>query len=253
MMLKLQYGNKTILNSARTGYVGFVPPAPEPVVIVPSDMDFIYFANSFDGSKIPNSAPNSTFGDYLKQGTLTLNGSGAAAYLSNGLSDSNYLYKDLTTTELNNIKAVNNTYTFFIRVMQDQSALGGIVSTRINESNTYIYMIRAENYQLQLHTTSGYNCGSDFRLDTDRVYKVVINGSSFKAYNLDNNAEYSLTYSTNRQMANRMMSFNAYSASSYGESKLSRFYALAGIPRATTAEEDANIKYALMNQTILGA
>lgn len=253
MMLKLQYGNKTILNSARTGYVGYEPPAPEPVVIVPSDMDFIYFASSFDGSKIPNSAPNSTFGDYLKQGTLTLNGSGASAYLTNGLSDSNYLYKDLTTTELNNIKAVNNTYTFFIRVMQEQQGLGGIMSTRINESNTYIYMIRAEYAQLQLHTTTGYNLGSDFSLAADRVYKVVINGSSFKAYNLDNNADYSLTYSTNRQMASRMMTFNAYSAGAYGESKLSRFYALAGIPRATTAEEDANIKYALMNQTIMGA
>lgn len=251
MMLKLQYGNKTIINNARTGYVGYVPTGPS--IIVPSDMDFIYFAKDFDGSKIPNSAPNSSFGDYLKQGTLTLNGSGSTAYLSNGLSDSNYLYKDLTNTELNNIKAISNTYTFFIRVMQDQQGLGGIVSTRINENNTYIYMIRAQQAQIQLHTTTGYNLGSNFSLSTDRVYKVEINGSSFKAYNLDNNAEYSLTYSTTRQMANRMMTFNAYSAGAYGESKLSRFYALAGIPRATTAEEDANIKNALMNQTILGA
>lgn len=249
-MLKLQYGNKTILNSARTGYVGYEPVAPEPVVIVPSDMDFIYFASSFDGSKIPNSAPNSTFGDYLKQGTLTLNGSGASAYLTNGLSTSNYLYKDLTTAELNAQKATNSTYTFFIRVMQDQSEMGGIVSWR--NGNSYIYMIRGYQQQLQLHTTTGYNCGSDFLLTTDRVYKVVINGSSFKAYNLDNNAEYSLTYSTDRTMTSKMVTFNA-DLGGNTEAKLSRFYALAGIPRATTAEEDANIKYALMNQTIMGA
>ena len=251
-MLKLKYGNKTIINSARTGYVGFEPPAPEPVVIVPSDMDFIYFANSFDGSKIPNSAPNSTFGDYLKQGTLTLNGSGSSAYLSNGLSTSNYLYKDLTTAQLNAMKATNSTYTFFFRVMQDQSALGGIVSWR--NGNTYIYMIRAENYQVQIHTTSGTNLGDNFRLDTDRVYKIVVNGSTFKAYNLDNNADYTLTYSTNRTMTARMATFNAdLSTSQSTEAKLSRFYALAGIPRATTAEEDANIKAALMNQSIMGA
>jgi hypothetical protein len=55
-------------------------------------------------------------------------------------------------------------------------------------------------------------------------------------------------------MTARMATFNAdLSTAQSTEAKLSRFYALAGIPRATTAEEDANIKYALMNQTILGA
>lgn len=216
---------------------------------LPADMDFIYQAKDFDGSKIPNKAPNSTFGDYLEYGTLTLNGSGSSAYLTNGLSDNNYLYKDLTTTQLNNIKAVNNTYTFFIRVLQETSNMGGIMSCRTSSSSTtYIYMIRAYQQQLQLHTTTGYNCGSNFSLSTDRVYKVVINGSSFNAYNLDNNANYSLTYSTNRQMGNQMLTFTAYKGANQ-EAQLSRFYAMAGIPRATTAEEDAIIKQVLMNQS----
>ena len=219
-----------------------VPPTPS----VPSDMNFIYQAKDFDGSKIPNKAPNSTFGDYIKQGTLTLNGTGASAYLTNNLSASNYLYKDLTTAELNAQKATNSTYTFFIRVMQEQSDMGGIVSWR--NGNSYIYMIRGYQQQLQLHTTTGYNCGADFLLTTDRVYKVVINGSSFKAYNLDNNAEYSLTYSTNRTMTSRMLTFNA-DLGGNTEANLSRFYALAGIARATTAEEDAIIKDVLMNQS----
>ena len=245
----LKFNGKVMKFGNVWGAAGSVIP-PEPVIIVPSDMDFIYFANSFDGSKIPNSAPNSTFGDYLKQGSLTLNGSGSAAYLTNGLSSSNYLYKDLTEAERTAMKAVYNTYTFFIRVMQDQSGVGGIISWR-SDINSKIYMIRAFNGQLELYTTQGYDCGSDFSLNTDRVYKVVVFGSSFKAYNLDNNAEYSLAYSNTRWMQNRMASFNAdLTSTSTMEAKLSRFYALAGIPRATTAEEDANIKTALMNQSI---
>lgn len=44
-MLKLQYGNKTIINSARTGYVGYVPPP------VPNNTVNHSFANSVDDSR----------------------------------------------------------------------------------------------------------------------------------------------------------------------------------------------------------
>lgn len=240
----LRLNNKLIrLNGSLVGEV-IIPPEP-PAPSVPSDMDFIYFANDFDGTKIPNVAPNSTFGDYLQSGTLVKNGSGSSCYLSKSGSN-DYLYKDLTSTELDNIKAINNTYTFFIRMMQDVTyGTGGIMSCRSNGG--YIYMIRCESQQLQIHTSSGHNCGSDFSLATDRVYKVVINGSSFKAYNLDTSATYSLNYSTNRSMGTRMTTFNAgYS----GEFSLDKFYAFAGIPRATTAEEDEIIKTVLMNQSL---
>lgn len=237
--MSLQKFNNKILKFSNK-ILDVVPP------YLPSDMDFIYQAKDFDGSKIPNKAPNSTFGDYLEYGTLTLNGTGANSYLSNGNSDANYLYKNLTTAELNNIKAVNNTYTFFIRVMQTTSGTGAIACCRQNDG--YIYMIRSDYTQLQIHTTTGYNCGTDFTLTTDRVYKVVINGASFKAYNLDNNAEYSVTYSTNRNMGTKLTTFNAGN-NGVGESVLDRFYAMAGIPRATTAEEDALIKQTLMNQS----
>jgi len=239
--MSLQKFNNKILKFSNK-ILDIAPPS------LPSDMDFIYQAKDFDGSKIPNKAPNSTFGDYLEYGTLTLNGSGSSAYLTNGLSDNNYLYKDLTTTELDNIKAVNNTYTFFIRVMQDTNNIGGIISFRTDTGTLYIYMLRANNKQLQIHTETGYDCGSDFSLATDRVYKVIVNGSLFKAINLDNNAEYSLTYSTNRGMGSQMLSFTAYKGA-HSEAQLSRFYAIAGIPRATTAEEDALIKQTLMNQS----
>ena len=217
------------------------------ITTILSDMDFIYLAKDFDGTKIPNKATNSTFGDYIKYGTLTVNGTGANCYLSNGSSDANYLQNSLSSENASKIQGVNNVYTFFIRMMQDTStAVGGIMSTRSNGG--YIYMIRCENKQLQLHTTTGYNLGSDFSLATDRVYKVVINGASFYAKNLDTNAEYNLTYSTSREMGTNMRSFDAFN--NYGEAHLDRFYAFAGIARATTAKEDAIIKDVLMNQSL---
>ena len=237
----IQWNNKLIrINGGLCEY--HEPPPP----LVPSDMDFVYLAKDFDGTKIPNKAVNSTFGDYTKYGTLTVNGSGASCYLSNGGSDSNYLMNVLSSADATKIQGVNNVYTFFIRMMQDTSTYtGGIMSTR--SQGGYIYMIHCENKQLQIHTYGGYNLGSDFSLAVDRVYKVVINGASFYAKNLDTNAEYNLTESTDRSMGNRMMSFNAGYG---GESHLDRFYAFAGIARATTAEEDAIIKDVLMNQSI---
>lgn len=216
---------------------------------IPQDMDFIYQAKDLDGSKIPNKAPNSTFGDYLVSGTLAQEGYGSNIYLINWNKSNNFLYKDLTTDQLNNMKAVASTYTYFIRCFQQTSdtGIGGIISWRYkNGSNdSYIYMIRAYKQQLQIHTDTGNQCGSNFSLTTDRVYKVIVSGSSFMAYNLDNNAEYSLTYSTNRNMGSQMRTFWAGN----GEYNLTKFFALAGIPRATTVSEDSIIKQVLMNQS----
>lgn len=244
----LKFNNKVMKFGNYWGTGGSViPPEPPepPTPTVPSDMDFIYFANDFDGSKIVNAAPNSTFGDYLESGTLTKNGSGSSCYLSKGNSNS-YLYKDLTTAQLNNIKAVNNTYSFFIRMMQDtSSSIGGVMSCRLNGG--YIYMLRCNNQQLQIHTTTGTDLGSNFSMAIDRVYKVVVNNSSFQAFNLNTSATYSLTFTGGREMGSTMTSFHAgYS----GEMGLDKFYAFAGIPRATTAEEDEIIKTVMMNQSL---
>ena len=241
-----------ILNN-RPVYVGnFKPividgsePGPTPVNPFPSDMDFVYLANDFDGTKIPNVVPNSTFGDYLQSGTLVKNGSGSSCYLT---KSSGFLYKDLTSAELDNIKAINSTYTFFIRMMQDSnSSVGGIMSCRYNGG--YIYMIRCNNKQLQIHTNIGRDLGSDFSLAVDRVYKVQISGSTFYAKNLETNVDYTLTYSTNRSMGTRMTSFTAWSGVG-DEDALDKFYAFAGIPRATTAEEDEQIKKYLLSQGV---
>lgn len=207
------------------------------------EMDFIYQAKDFDGTKIPNKAINSTFGDYLQYGILNINGSGDSCYLSNNSSDSNYLYKILTNDELDKIKAINSAYTWFIRVAATQSGTGGIMSTRAGGGITY--MIRSYNGLLQIHTNGGVTING-FTLTSEYVYKVVINGSNFYAKNLVTGDESSFTFSTERHMGNEMRTFNAGFS---GESKLAAFYAMAGIARETTAAEDEVIKNILLQQS----
>lgn len=244
----IQWNNKLIrINGGLCEY--HEPPAPP----IPSDMDFIYLANDFDGSQIPNKATGTNaFGPYLTEGTITKNDSGANCYLSNGFNSNNRLYYNLTNEQLDKMKPTNegDTYTFFIRAYQDVSrSTSGILSWR---TTGYIYMIRCSSGQLQLHTTGGYNLGSDFLLTSDKVYKVIatkINGTcSISAKNLNTDVV-SGSYTYNPTMNNKMVSFTGY-ATSGGESNTDAIYALAGIPRATTAEEDEIIKDVLMNQSL---
>jgi len=224
--------------------------APEPGV-VPSDMDFVYLANNFDGTKVINAATNTTFGDYLQEGTITKNGSGADCYLSNGFGN-NRLYINLTNEQL--MKMYPNTdgdsYTFFLRAYQYPSrSTSGIITWRVNG---YRYMIRCESGQLQIHTSGGHNLGSNFMLTSDKVYKVIASYSggthSIYAVNLMTDAvSQSYTYTPN--MDTKMSSFTGYSNSA-GESQTDAIYGIAGIPRLTTPEEDEAIKDVLMNQNL---
>lgn len=224
--------------------------APEPGV-VPSDMDFVYLANNFDGTKVINAATNTTFGDYLQEGTITKNGSGADCYLSNGFGN-NRLYIILTNEQL--MKMYPNTdgdsYTFFLRAYQNPSrSTSGIITWRVNG---YRYMIRCESGQLQIHTSSGNNLGRNFMLTSDTVYKVIASysgGTHFiYAVNLMTDAvSQSYTYTPN--MDTKMSSFTGYSSSG-GESQTDAIYGIAGIPRLTTPEEDQAIKDVLMNQNL---
>lgn len=246
----IKYNGRQILNNG-WGLNYTEPPAP----LIPVDMDFVYLAKNFDGTKVVNAASNSTFGDYLAYGTITSNGSGASCYLSNSNNRDNYLYKTLTTDELNNIMAKatsSSAYTFFFRMLTESAGTGGMMSTRAYgvpgySGDHYNYMIRCENNQIQLHTTSGTNLGSDFMLNVDRVYKVVIAYNKMYAYNLDTSASYTLNYSTSRNMSKYMTTFWA---GYQNEATLARFYGFAGIPRQTTASEDESIKNCLMNQSL---
>ena len=224
--------------------------APEPGVL-PSDMDFVYLANNFDGTKVVNVATNTTFGDYLQEGTITKNGSGADCYLSNGFGN-NRLYINLTNDQLMKMYPNNNgdSYTFFLRAYQKPTrSTSGIITWRVSG---YIYMIRCNGGQLQLHTSSGYNLGSNFMLTSDTVYKVIATNSggthSIYAVNLMTDAV-SQSYTYNPNMNTKMSSFTGYSSSS-GESQTDAIYGIAGIPRLTTPEEDEAIKDVLMNQNL---
>lgn len=235
----IQWNNKLIrINGGLCEYHEPQTPA------IPSDMDFIYLANDFDGSQIPNRATGTNaFGPYLQMGSLTKNGSGSDCYLSNGLSSSNYLYYDLTTAQRDTMYGNNdNTYTFFIRAYNRTGGTGGLFSWRSNGG--FQYMIRSAGQYLQLHTSSGSN--SNFSLDSDQVYKVFVNGSLLEAVKLSTGSTYAVSIYT-KSMGTRMTSFWAgYS----GEANLDRIYALAGIPRATTNEEDTQIKEYLMSQGV---
>ena len=221
------------------------PTPPTPVLPFPSDMDFMYLANDFDGTQIPNKATGTNaFGPYLQYGSLTKNGSGSNCYLSNGLSSNNYLCYDLTAAQRDSMYGNNgNTYTFFLRAYNRSSYdVGGIFSWRANGG--YQYMIRSNGQYIQLHTSTGNN--SSFSLDSDQVYKVFVNGSTFSAVKLSTGNTYSVSIST-KSMGTRMTSFWA----GYGnEAYLDRIYALAGIPRATTSEEDEQIKNYMLSQGV---
>lgn len=224
--------------------------APEPGVL-PSDMDFVYLANNFDGTKVINAATNTTFGDYLQEGTITKNGSGADCYLSNGFGN-NRLYINLTNDQLMKMYPNNDgdSYTFFLRAYQNPSrSTSGIITWRVSG---YIYMIRCNQGQLQIRTSWGNDLGSNFMLTSDKVYKVIASYSggthSIYAVNLMTDAvSQSYTYTPN--MDTKMSSFTGYS-NSWGESATDAIYGIAGIPRLTTPEEDQAIKDVLMNQNL---
>lgn len=213
---------------------------------IPIDLDFLYQAKDFDGSKIPNKAINPTFGDYLQAGTLTKNGSGSECYLSNSNNQNNYLYVDLTSAQVTAIKALaGTTYTWFFRVA-NSSGYGGIMSTRNNDSN-FIYMFRSNGSQLQIHNSSGRDLGINFTLSSENVFKVRISGGNYYAKNLTNGSEWTITDNYTKAMGTRMKTFYAGSGT---EAYLAAFYSMAGIPRDTTAEEDELMKSCLLSQSI---
>lgn len=239
---KLQFNGRTILTPSMDSFVAFVVQPP-----YPSDMDFIYLANNFDGSQIPNVITTSDMGPYLKSGTITKNGSGSSCYLSSSKSNSDDLYINLTSTRLNSMKASSGTYTFFFRVINTTSGLGGILTWR-NDNNNYIYMIRSNGNQFQIHFSSGTDLGAtNFSLASDNVYKVSVSGNNYLAKNLSSGYTWTTTNSSTKAMGTRMHTFYAGYT---GEVSLDRFYGCAGIARATTEDEDEKIKGYLLSQGV---
>lgn len=87
-MLKLVYNNRTILNSARTGYVGFTPAAPVPVI----EWD------TWDRSTYNDTSWQSTLTTSGSVGTVTI--STASQFINFG-SLANQFYADNSLSELN--------------------------------------------------------------------------------------------------------------------------------------------------------
>ena len=228
-------------NNKLIGVVDYVPPP------IPVDMDFIYLANDFDGTQIANRATNTTMGAYLQAGTITKNGSGSNCYLSNAIGRYNYLYTDISSAKLEEMKALNNTYTYFIRAYQvsTYNLSGGLICFRTT-NDYYKYMIRCEHGQLQFHNNSGVQT---LNLDANKVFKVTVTATSAVVSDMEG-ASQTVSITTERAMGTRMTSFQVGNPSFSTETHLDQFYGIAGIARATTAEEDAQIRTLLLTQGV---
>lgn len=244
----ISYNNKILgRNNLIVGYSGSAP-------TFPSDMHFVYVANDYDGDKIPNLATNSTLGSFNRysSGSLTKTGSGSSCYITNGNNRYNYLYVEMSTEDLNLMKATSNTYTYYFRYVYNSSNCGGILCWRASSpsyggSDGYVYMFRCENSQIQFHTTSGSNTG--LYLTTDTVYKATVNGNNVNIVDLnDSSKTWSYSGSFSRTMNRMMTTFWAGYSSEYAPN--AQFYGAAGIARATTTEEDNQIKTFLMTQGV---
>lgn len=248
-LYKLQFNNRTILTPSRDSFVAFADSEPPPLPL-PSDMDFVYLANDFDGTQIPNRATNSTIGAYLQAGTITKNGSGANCYLSNGINKYNYLYTDVPSDKLEAMKALSTTYTYFIRAYQStnySNNCGGLVCFRYNDANDYNYMIRCESGQLQFHGSSGTQT---LNLDASKVFRVrILLGRFVNVSDMEGTSK-SVSTPISGAMGTRMTSFQVGNPSFSNEYYLDKFYGIAGIARQTTAEEDEQIRTFLLTQGV---
>lgn len=235
-------------------YRNYTPPTPPILDIV----HFMYCANDFDGTKIPNRATNSDIGDYLSCGTITKNGSGSNCYLTNDLNSDNFLYTTLSTNTRDLMKAINNTYTFYVRVKQDYSySTGGIITWRFNPNQgpgeSYCYMIRCEDQKIQIHFMYGVN--TNFSLTSDSVYKIEMSGNTCIITDLATGTYETYFDSNDRGMSTIMASFVGGGGepplypSGY-EQYLDKFYAIAGVARATTTDEDEVIKTYMLSQGV---
>lgn len=246
----ISYNNKILgRNNLIVGYNG-----SSPVLPFPSDMHFVYIANDYDGDKIPNLATNSTLGSFNRyaSGTLTKTGSGSNCYITNGNNRYNYLYVEMSAEDLDLMKATSNTYTYYFRYVYNSSDTGGILCWRASSpsyggGDGYVYMFRCSGAKIQFHTTSGTDTG--LYLTSDTVYKATVNGNNVNIIDLnDSSKSWSYSGSFSRTMNRMMTTFWAGYSSEYAPN--AQFYGAAGIARATTAEEDNQIKTFLMTQGV---
>jgi len=224
----------------------YVPPS------IPEDTLFIYLANDFNGTEIPNKVTTGTdMGSYLAYETLTKNGTGSNCYLSQGTINSHlYIENSIATRDL--MRADDSPFTYFFRVITRTGGTGGIISWRCSPNSgpgaDYCYMIRCDENQVNIHTNNWNELGENFSLTSDNVYKIVVNGFDYYGKNLTTNATTSFHDESTKGMSTKMISIAAQEGGYEGD--LNEFYGIAGVARETTSEEDELMKNILMNQSI---
>jgi len=144
MILKLQYGNKTILNSARTGYVGYVPPAPEPVGPSIKYLTYLPITNDYSDSPVINDL-NVTWSNSTNSACSVQT---IAAGDINGVMPASYVGKTTLRTkgkpdgklDLRSLDVF--TVGFFIKAMVNIIGAGQVFECRLhtNNSNPMIHL-----------------------------------------------------------------------------------------------------------------
>lgn len=225
--------------------------------VIPEDTDFIYFANDYTGTLLPNKVKN-TIGDLSVHNTITKNGTGKNTYLDFSSANNNCLYTDLTDDYLNLMKATSNNYTYYFKAYAEgEGDVAGVFSWCQSSYSQYRYMIRLKRGNdigaVQIDGI-GINTTTNFIHNGD-IIKVAFKNYDSKPTvvikNLTTDFEhYAGGISTLRDMTNKFMigttRYDGYS-SEYG---LNYWYGAAGIHRETTETEDEYFKTILKNQSL---
>lgn len=223
--------------------------------ILPSDSLFLYMAKDYDPStkQIQNSIANSkAWGPLLDHGTLSVATSTSGKYLY-GTSNTNYLYRTLSNSELEQIKA-NTTdacFTYIIKADTDgDMGFGGLLSTR-GSGETYYYMFRTYNGNIILnyYNTSGRGVDDVAMIPyiATNVYELQVKPTTMTVKNLTNGASASVETGTKRGMTT---DFRIMNAGYPGENGVKHFYACYGIDRELTGEEELAVRNCLDTQVI---
>lgn len=184
---------------------------------LPEDSAFLFLADDYDSvnKKIVNRVEDSEiFGELIGNGTLYRDYWGQYCYLRN-TGNSNFLYRTLTTDELNLCKAntEGSCFTYIIKASANTSGMGGLLSFRNGSSSSNMtYMLRVDNGMIGVNfapVSGSTNYQKTIQFIDENTYSFVIKPTSITVTNLDTNESMTIETGTNRVMSSQMRLMNA--------------------------------------------
>lgn len=217
---------------------------------IPEGSEFLWLASNYDTSNklIKNDIPGATMFDTLyDKGSLTKNGFGGNCYLS-GTSNSNYLYRNLDTNELNICKSNNSgqCFTYIIKASADPNQIGGLLSFR-NDGTMIVYCIRTYGGKIY-YTYTNYNT-TDSSIDfiDENIYMFVIKPTTTIIRNLTNGFSKTITTSTARGLRSN---FRIMNAGFNNENGITKFFGCYGASKELNEQEVESVKRILEEQNV---